>query len=405
MKFHRDIATDERRSADEKQKKLPENQAKSRVSAALYNYDMGRRRTKPGRPAQAKSQIVAELPRACADEKAAVEFMEKRLWGDTPCCIRCGSVSVYQMRDAATGDRNKRFLWRCRDCKQQYTVRTGTVFEDSRIPIHCWCFALWLMCSSKKGISALQIQRKTGLSYKSAHFMLHRIRFAMAPEPRQEPLFGTIEIDETYIGGKPRYKGVSKRGRGTKKTPVLAMVERGGNVRAKVTPTVNTKIIRRALEQNVSPLSAIMTDDLSAYKGATKGFRSHNIVRHSAGEYVNRKHPHIHTNTIESFFAPVKRGMYGNFHSVSKKHLQRYLDEFTFRHNTRRMDDGERVATAIRQSVGRRLTGKELRRRPILIPDKMLPCLVALKRLRKRASAKRAASPSCSSSKGRGKIA
>lgn len=129
-------------------------------------------------------------------------------------------------------------------------------------------------------------------------------------------------------------------------------------MRAKVTPIVNTKNIRRALAQNVSPLSAIMTDDLSAYKGATKGFRSHSIVRHSADEYVNRKRPHIHTNTIEGFFASLKRGTYGPFHSVSKKHLQRYLDEFAFRYNTWRMDDGGRVATTLRQSVGRRLMGE-----------------------------------------------
>lgn len=179
--------------------------------------------------------VIRVLPLACADEKAAVEFLEKQRWADTPCCPECGSIDVYQMKNRKTGERQENFRWRCRDCSKQYTVRTGTVFEDSRIPLRHWCFGFWRSCTSKKGVSALEIHRQTGISYKSCLFMLHRIRFAMA-DSVEGPLSGDVEMDETYVGGKPRYKGQSKRGRGTKKTPVLALVERSGRVKTKPVP-------------------------------------------------------------------------------------------------------------------------------------------------------------------------
>ena len=137
------------------------------------------------------------------------------------------------MSDAKTGERNKRFLWRCRGCRRQFTVRIGTVLEESRIPLRHWCYAFWKACSSKKGVSALQMSRETGLSYKSALFMMHRVRYAMADDHEMpSKLSGVVEVDETYVGGKPRYKGQSKRGRGTKKAPVVALVERGGETTA-----------------------------------------------------------------------------------------------------------------------------------------------------------------------------
>src|SRR5688500_1683369 len=166
-------------------------------------------RRKPRKVASAKSELEKRLPLACADERAAVEFMEEQRWGDSPACPKCGVVGeCYKMTDATTGGRNARFLWRCRACGKQYTVRVGTIMEDSPIPLMHWCFAFWKACSSKKGVSALQIQRQTGLSYKSALFMMHRIRAAMAPANAMEPKLGidggTVEFDETYVGGKPR---------------------------------------------------------------------------------------------------------------------------------------------------------------------------------------------------------
>lgn len=182
-------------------------------------------------------KIISELPKACSDETAAVLFMEKQRWGETPCCPRCGSLDVYQMTDSRTGERQANFRWACRDCKRvkekfQYTVRTGTVFEESRIELRHWCFGFWRASTSKKGVSALEIHRQTGISYKSCLFMLNRIRFAMS-DSAEGPLSGDVEVDETYVGGKPRYRS-SKNPRGTaNKQAVMAMVERGGRVKTK----------------------------------------------------------------------------------------------------------------------------------------------------------------------------
>jgi len=185
--------------------------------------------------------VINAIPAACADEKAAVEFMEKQRWGDYPACPRCGDMDTYQMMNQQTGERQENFRWRCHGCKKQFTVRIGTVFEDSRIELRHWCYAFWRASTSKKGVSALEIKRHTGLSYKSSLFMLHRIRYAMSPEPTNK-LSGVVEVDETCVGGKPRYKGESKRGRGTNKQPVVALVERGGNVRARTVADVTARL-------------------------------------------------------------------------------------------------------------------------------------------------------------------
>lgn len=301
-------------------------------------------------------EITQELPLACADETAAVEFMEKRRWGSEPGCPKCGDMDVYQMRNRKTGERQENFRWRCRGCGGQYTVRTGTVFEDSRIPLRHWCFAFWRASTSKKGVSALEIHRTTGISYKSALFMLHRIRFAMA-DSAPEPLKGDVEVDETYVGGKPRYKGQSKRGRGTRKTPVFAMVERGGSVKAQVVPDVTAKTLKGAIRESVQRDSRLLSDEHWSYRGLGNEFSGgHHAVSHGLKEYAVGD---IHSNTIESFFSGVKRGLNGIYHAVSKKHLHRYLTEFEFRWNRREMEDGERVAAALLASEGKRLLYKE----------------------------------------------
>lgn len=308
-----------------------------------------------------KSRIVAQLPEACQNETSAVEFMEAQRWGDTPRCPHCGDVNVYQMRDRATGQRNKRYLWRCRDCKQQYTVRIGTVFEESRIPLRHWCYAFWAACASKKGVSALQIKRMTGLSYKSALFMMHRIRYAMASDHSVPPkLEGTVEVDETYVGGKPRYKSKKNwkfSGRATPKPPVVAIVQRGGDVRACHMPTINGKNLREQIRKNVQITSRIVTDDASVYCDLDREYLGgHSRINHSSGVYVVGD---THTNTVEGFFSLLKRGVYGTFHSISEKHLHRYVSEFEFRYNTRSIDDGARTAAAIRGAEGKRLHYRE----------------------------------------------
>lgn len=300
-------------------------------------------------------EVIKALPKACADEKLAHEFMEEKRWGDCPSCPECGSVNVYKMMHSKTGERQVNFRWRCNDCKDQYTVRKGTVFEESRIELRHWCFAFWRATTSKKGVSALEIHRQTGVSYKSCLFMLNRIRFAMS-DSAPEPLKGDVECDETYVGGKPRYKGQSKRGRGTKKVPVFAMVERGGSVKARPVPNVTAKTLKTAILENVASSSRIITDENNSYNRIGAYFDGgHESVCHSKKEYVRGD---IHSNTVEGFFASVKRGLNGIYHSVSKEHLHRYMSEFEFRYNNRDLEDGERVVAAIKGALGKRLTYK-----------------------------------------------
>lgn len=314
---------------------------------------MGKHQRKSGEP---ESEVLQELPLACQDETAAVEFLEKQRWGDESYCPHCGSVgNTYQMTDAKTGTRNKRYLWRYRDCKKQFTVRIGTVFEDSRIPLRHWCYAFWAACASKKGVSALQISRQCSVSYKSALFMMHRIRFAMT-EPAPAKLTGTVEADETYVGAR-RQRGMVGRNYQAR-TPVFGVVQRDGDVRAKVIPDVTGKTLRGALQEYVDlERSRLMTDEWRAYRKVGREFGGgHETVNHRAKEYSRGD---VYTNTAESFFALIKRGIYGTFHAVSKKHLHRYVSEFEFRWNTRKLDDGERLAQAIQQSQGKRLMYRE----------------------------------------------
>jgi transposase-like protein len=302
-----------------------------------------------------KSKVIEHIPAACSDELTAVELFERLRWGDNPCCVKCGSIDVYKMKDAETGERNERYLWRCRDCKEQYTVRIGTVYEESRIPLRHWAYAFWRAATSKKGVSALEIQRQCQISYKSALFLMNRIRFAMAPDlPSAPPLTGTVECDEMYVGGKPRYKGKNPRGRGTKKTPVFAAVERGGSIRRKIVADVTGETLKDAIRNVVDPRARIMTDDLNLYKGIGKHFQGgHRAIRHKLGIYARGD---VHTNTVESSHALVKRGIIGVYHNVSKDYLHRYLWQFDFMWNHRKLNDGERTVMAVKSAEGKRLT-------------------------------------------------
>jgi transposase-like protein len=304
-----------------------------------------------------KSAIIDQIPLACSDELAAVEFFEERRWKGTPCCVHCGSVDVHKMVDSKTGQRNKRYLWRCHDCKKQYTVRIGAVYEESRLPMRHWAYAFWRAATSKKGVAALEIQRHCQITYRSALFLLNRIRFAMAPDTDNSKLTGTVECDETYVGGKPRPgTGKHKRGRGTKKTPVFAAVERNGRIRRQVVADVSGATLKDAIREMVDQNARIMTDDFPAYNGIGKEFAGgHEAVCHSTREYVRGD---IHTNTAESSFALLKRGLMGIYHSVSKEYLHRYLWQFDFVWNTRNMNDGERTVAAIRCAEGKRLMYK-----------------------------------------------
>lgn len=307
------------------------------------------------RPELSKSRIIEQIPEACCNETAAIEFFEKQRWPRTPCCVHCGSIDVYKMVDAKTGQRNKRYLWRCHDCKKQYTVRKGTVYEDSRIDLRHWCYAFWRASTSKKGVSALEIKRQCQISYKSALFLMNRIRFAMAPEnPKAEMLQGTVECDETYVGGKPRYRRTSNRGAYRKeKTPVFVAVERNGRIRRRVMAEVNSMTLKAAIREVVSKQARLMTDELPAYRFVGSEMEGgHHTVTHGTREYVRGD---IHTNTAESSFALLKRGIIGIHHSVSKEYLHRYLWHFDFLWNLRKLNDGERTVAAIRAAEGKRL--------------------------------------------------
>jgi transposase-like protein len=306
-----------------------------------------------------KSGVIENIPLACSDELAAVEFLETMRWGNTPCCVRCGSVNVYQMKDAKTGQRSSRYLWRCRDCKEQYTVRIGTVYEESRIELRHWCYAFWRAATSKKGVAALEIQRHCQISYKSALFLMNRIRFAMAPDPNSPQLAGTVEADEMYIGGKPRYRG-AKSGRSTTRPIVFCAVERGGDLRRRIVPDVKAATLKTALKEEVARQARIITDDYSAYRSLSKADfdGGHETVCHSTKEYV-RFGTDVHTNTVESTHALVKRGIVGIYHNVSREYLHRYLWHFDFLWNNRKMNDGERTVLAMKAAEGKRLMYRE----------------------------------------------
>lgn len=284
-------------------------------------------------------------------EDQARDTFEHIRWPNGPVCPHCGSVDAIKLQ----GKAHRVGLYKCHGCEGQFSATINTIMEDSHIPIRTWMMAFAILCSSKKGVSALQLQRQLGLgSYRSAWHMAHRIRHAMSKEPLAGLLSGTVEVDETYIGGKPRKgTGKHKKGRGTKKIPVVALVERGGRVRAHKIEHVNAKTLKGAILENVDRSSAIMTDEWRSYYGIGKEFAGgHQVVNHGKGEY---KRGDASTNEVEAFFALLKRGIVGSFHHVSKQHLNRYCDEFSFRWNHRKTTDGERTIEAIKGAEGKRL--------------------------------------------------
>jgi len=306
-----------------------------------------------------KSAILEALRNAAVSEEKAVEFLEQHRWSGEPACPRCGDVQVYQM-NGRDGQRNKDYRWRCRGCRELFTVRTGTVFEESRLPLRIWVYAFWKACASKKGISALQLSREMEITHKSALFVLRRVRHGLG-EVNPEKLTGTVEVDEVYIGGRPRYKGISKRGRGADKIPVLGIVEQGGDVRFRVMERLTAERIGEVIAENADLTCRVITDELPVYRkvAAHAQFEGgHEVVKHSAKEYV-RRGTDVHSNTVEGVFSLIRRGVMGTFHSVSRKHLPNYLNEFQFRWNTRKMDDGQRVSRAIKQVEGKRLLYRE----------------------------------------------
>ena len=247
-----------------------------------------------------KSEVIGEMPLACSDELAAVEFFEAQRWGGDPLCAHCGSAAVYKMTDAVTGNRNKRFLWRCRECKKQYTVRVGTVYEETRLDLRHWCYAYWRAATSKKGVAALEIMGHCQISYKSALFLMNRIRFAMAPDPKAGKLSGIVEWDETYIVGKPRPGNgkIHKRGRGTSKTPVFSAVERKGQNRRRIVADVTGETLQAAIkERSMSRLAlSPMIPCLCRHRGTLRRWPRQYLPQHAG--ICSRRCPHQYGGII-----------------------------------------------------------------------------------------------------------
>jgi transposase-like protein len=300
---------------------------------------------------QQKTQKGQGVPNFTEDQ--AREFFEVRRWPNGPACVHCGSINVYLLN----GQSHRAGLRECRDCKGHFTVMVGTVMEDSHLPLVTWAKAFHFMASAKKGMSALQLQRNLGLgSYRTAWHLAHRIREAMRCEPVAGMLKGDVQVDETYVGGKPR-KGdgkVHKRGRGTKKTPVMVLVETNGNCHARPIRRVNAKTLKTATQEIIDPSSRIVTDECKSYPKAARAFSGgHETVNHSIEEYVNENG--YHTNTAEAWFALFKRGVHGTFHHISTKHMARYCNEFGFRWDGRKLMDNERRDLAVKGAEGKRL--------------------------------------------------
>lgn len=324
--------------------------------------------------ARHRTELESQIPLACADEAAAVEFLEQQrgwLTEADAVCPKCGVVGESRKMKAKDGGRNARFLWRCGACKSQFTVKIGTIMEDSPIPYRHWCLAFYEAAKSKKGVSALEIQRMTGLTYKSALFLMHRIRWAMAPANEQESkLTGTVEYDETYVGGKPRYparRGANARYKGKgkdfdqRKTAVLGGVERDGRVKAKVVRNLKAENIADHVRDMVDPSANLQTDESVVYKVVGREYASHQRVKHALGQYVKYTSDgtQVTTNRIEGFWAGMKRQLHGTHHSVSRKHLHRYVSEVEFKYNNRDLNDGDRTVKLIQSATGRRLTYAE----------------------------------------------
>ena len=298
------------------------------------------------------------------DEDAARAHFEKVRWPNGRVCPHCGVIDA---STALQGKAHRKGLYKCNECDRQFTATIGTVYEDSKVPLNKWLLAMHLMCASKKGISALQLQRELALgSYRTAWFMAHRIREAMT-DTDNTPLGGegkVVEADETYYGkpaaapakltakGTPFLKGIKKRN----SRPVVALVERGGRAKVFHVAVADKATVSKLVMDNVHPASRLHTDESRLYVGAADVFASHETVKHSAGEYARGD---VNTNSAEGFFGVFKKGMRGVYQHCSEKHLGRYVTEFGFRHNTRSalgFTDTDRTDLAILGTVGKRLT-------------------------------------------------
>jgi len=297
---------------------------------------------------------AAKLTRLSEDE--ARTLLEQIRWPLGPVCMKCGSINTHRMG----GKAGAKGQIKCRDCRGKFTIRLGTIFEDSPLPLRDWVYCIARMASSKKSISAHQIHRELGVTYQTAWFMCHRVRHAMRDDGTIT-MTDIVESDEAYIGGKPRRiagKGrIGQKPGVTNKVPVHVLVERGGRKRTRVVANVTAATLRKNIKEMVDENAEIHTDEGGANVSLGKELKAHKMVDHGAYEYVRKEgNTIVTTNTAESSFALIKRGVYGTFHHISAKHLQRYCDEYDFRWDHRGVNDVDRAIQAIKQTEGKRLT-------------------------------------------------
>ena len=299
-----------------------------------------------------KFNSLIEMMEAIPDEQAAINHVRAIRWKNGAFCPHCNSERVYHFSDG----RNHK----CGDCRKRFSIRVGTIFEDSKLPLRKWLLAIWLVTSHKKGIASTQLAKDIGITQKSAWFVTHRLRAAASTPSFNRQLSGTVEADESHFGGKSKNKHASKRASGTQggkgKTAVIGVLERKGELRTEITPTLTSRDVQSVIRENVEPGSNLMTDEHRAFLGLAQDY-VHRTVKHGKGEYV--RDGDIHSNSIESVWALFKRQVMGTHHYLSPKHLSRYLSEMTWRFNLRELGEGERVNALIAQTGGR-LTYKEL---------------------------------------------
>lgn len=294
-----------------------------------------------------------DMMEAFPDEQTCIDHLRSIRWKEGAYCPHCGSTKVYHFSDNKTH--------KCGDCRKRFSIKVGTIFEDSKIALRKWFVAIYLITSHKKGIASTQLAKDIKVTQKTAWFMLQRLRHASQTRSFNQPLSGCVEIDETYVGGKESNKHKNKKKKGTQgrstktKTAVIGMVERGGKLQAKSVNKVDSRSIMPIITDNVEPGTNVMTDEFKCYRNLPDGY-NHRYITHSVGEYVNGD---IHTNTIEGAWSLFKRGVIGIHHHISRKHLDKYLGDFTYRYNTRHLGEGERVNDFL-SGCGGRLTYRKL---------------------------------------------
>jgi len=297
---------------------------------------------------------LIKLAREYSDEDKAREMLESMRWPKGAICPHCKCDDVYKIVPNPNSKRpGRKGLYCCAACRKQFTVTVGTVFEGSHIPISKWLMAMFILCSSKKSISAMQLHRMLGITYKTSWFMCHRLRVAMTPaEPVEPKLTGTVEVDETFVGGKG-----DRTTKMSRLTPVVALVQRGGPARVKVIASVTQKNLGAALNEYVSKDAVVNTDEHPGYKAPLKNWKAHHAVNHSECEYKRKNDDgsSASTNSAESFFSLLKRGVYGSWHHVSREHLPKYANEFAFRWTHGSATDGDRMKALVPCAEGKRL--------------------------------------------------